>query len=443
MRKYFYIFLLLTLTACSQEVTWDCPPPPRLTQVRESIPVRNVTPIVYLDSTLSMQGFVNSQDSGYIQTLQLLDQVIFSISNQQPQYYRLGTTIQPLVGQTSAQAAINPNFYDPQEEDALLEVALNNHEPNSEELIIIVTELLRSNIDYTPIIDAFRSYLNEGKSIAIIGVRSDFSGLIFDGLLRHQLTGEFLNFQTDPDNLRPFYLVLIGNNEVIINYFEELNKRNNHLFNPENFLVINNQLVANIAQFNITENYQELAPGLTRVSEIYSQGFNLNITQKELVDLLQITSTSANQQYQYEAIPYYPLPYTLPFNTDYQITYCSDTTTELTNCQTNPNQSQLLAFPSPEITSNQIILTTQILDSNLSNHLEVINLDIIATELILPEWIEEWSYNESDRDQSATYLGTRTYKLETFLQNLLTSLNQDLQSNPELIARFCFAVQKQ
>lgn len=442
MRKYFYIFLLLTLTACSQEVTWDCPPP-LVTQVRESIAVRNVTPIVYIDNTLSMQGFVNSQDSGYIQTLQLLDQVIFSVSNQQPQYYRFGTTRQPLMGQTSAQAAINPNFYDPQEEDALLEIALNNHQPNSEELIIIVTDLLRSNIDYTPVIDAFKTYLNEGKSIGIIGVGSDFSGLIFDGLLRHQLTGEVLDFQTDADNLRPFYLVLVGDYELITHYFAELNKRNQELFNTEYFLVINNQLVANIAQFNITETYQELAPGLTRVSEIYSQGFNLKITQKELVDLLQITSTSANQQYQYEAIPYYPLPYTSPFNTDYQITYCSDTTTELNNCQTNPNQSQLLAFYPPEITSDQIILTTQILDSNLSNHLEVITLDIIATELILPEWIADWSYNESDRDQPLTYLGTRTYKLENFLQNFLTSLNQDLQTNPELIGRFCFAVQKQ
>ena len=442
MRKYFYIFLLLTLTACSREVSWDCPSPPSVTTVNDSIPVRNVIPIVYLDSTLSMQGFVSNQDSGYIQTLQLLDQVIFSVSNHQPQYYRLGTSLQPLTEKTSAQAAINPNFYDPQEDDALIEVALNNHQPNPEELIIIVTDLLRANIDYTPVINAFKNYLNQGQSIGIIGVRSDFSGDIFDGLLRHQLTGKVINFQTSSDNLRPFYLLLIGNYNTILEYFNELNNRNKELFNSANFLVITNQIFTDTAQFNLTETYQELAPGLTRVAEIYNQKINLNITQKELVDLLQITTTGANQQYQYEAIDYYPLPYTLKFKTDYHLTYCN-VTIDLTNCQTNPNQSELLSFLPPEIRENQIILTTKTLDSNVRNQIEVINLDILATEFILPQWITDWSYNESDRDQSATYLGTRTYKLENFLQNLLTSLNQDLKSNPQLMARFCFVVQKQ
>jgi len=448
MRKYLYylsIFLLLTITGCSREVTWDCPLPPPSNLKSESIPLTSITPIVYLDSTLSMQGFVNNRDSYYIQTIQLLDEVIFSLSNNQPQYYSLGVTPQPILEKTATEKATNPNFYLAQEEDALLESALNNHSPNSQEIIIVVTDLLRANLDNSAVITSFKPYLDQGMSIGLIGVRSQFDGKIYDNLLINKGTGTALDFRTDnQENLRPFYILLIGDYQVIVEYFNELNKRNHQLVDSQYFLVINDQIVQNIAHFNITEQYAELKPGLTRVSEIYNQQINLKVNQKELIDLLQISKEGINQQYQYPAIAYYPLPHTPAITIDTQITYCQPTDNQFSNCQTNPQQSQFLQFPTPEITSDKITITLQTRDSNLSNQIEAITLDILPQELQLPQWMREWSYNDSDRNQPTEYLGTRTYKLDNFAQNILTLVNQSLKSNQtNPIARFCFVVHKQ
>lgn len=451
MKKYFYslfIPLCLILSACSQKVTWECNLPPQQTNIDDSPTTTNVTPEVYLDSTLSMEGFVTIKDSNYIQVLQSLDEVIASLSDSQPQYYSLGTTAQILPDDNSI-LATKRNFYQQQQQDALLEVALNTNPTQSDKLIILVTDLLRATSDNTTIIDAFKTYVEQGFSIGILGIRSQFNGQIYDGLLKNKGTNNTINFNTrlvaDPEEYRPFYLIFIGNYQTIVDYFEELEKRNSSLISSDNLLIVNEQIIQEMAKFNITEDYKELSPGFTRVSEIYNQDINLIVTNKTLVDFLQIGNNQTPSEYQYNFLEYFPLPYSLAVKPELQVTSCeNENDTGFTNCQTQKNESNFLQFKLLLGQENFMSLLVTTKETNISNHIEVVNVDVIPSEIILPAWVDEWSYNETARNESDIYLGARTYKLKNFLQNLVTIVTESGKTKEtNLIGRFCFVVHQQ
>lgn len=446
-KKYSYYCLAiatsLSLTACTQNVAWECNIPAAATG--NSLDLAQVTPYIYLDNTLSMQGFVSTRDSRYIQVLQSLDEVIATLSDRQPQYYSLGTTIQPLAGETASQIAATTNFYQQQQADSLLELALTTNSPQPNKLIILVTELLRANSDITPIIDAVKPYLQQNYSIGVLGVRSEFAGDIYDGLLSKQGTAQTIYFDTRfTEDLRPFYLIFIGKQEAIISYFEELKTRRSNLIDSETFLLIGEKVWRSPVKFEIEAEYTELGPGLTRVSEIYNRQVNMQIMNKQSVEFLQIRPSDTPAVYEY-SIAYDSVPYTLPFTVKSQVESCLvNRENHLDDCETNQNVSEFLEFNLLPLTANTLnfVLKTRVSSGN--DVIETVTLDVMVEQIQLPAWVKAWSYDERAKNESEAYLGPRTYRLENFLQNLVTVWEKELKDNANNpLGRFCFVVHNQ
>jgi len=216
---------------------------PQLDQVGTS----TVTPIVAIDGTPSMQGFVNIPGSHYVSTLRLIDSAItaFEKSNP-PSYYSFGTEIMPLAEQKSTEAQ-SPSFYgrsaelqDTQIEKAI--AALDN--VSGDKLAIVVTDLYHINAEIIAIIRNLRThYLDKGYAVGIVAVRSEFDGVVYDVGLEN----EYFPYQTNPDDpetFHPFYVIVLGTYNNVEYFFDQLKESSkSQEFNlpAEQFVIFNSQ----------------------------------------------------------------------------------------------------------------------------------------------------------------------------------------------------------
>lgn len=447
--------LSLTLTACtclswSTRLSWECNIPPTDNQTLVQ-PSSSITPIIQIDGTISMQGFVKIRDSEYIQTLQLLDRVAKStFSNSEPQYYRFGTERRK---EGSFEEAKKESFYDRNFPDAFLEKALTPlDKDSSEKLSIIVTDFYRENQDIKPVIEGFKNYLQQDYAVGILAIKSQFNGDVEDVFL----TDQDFSYQ----GIRPFYVILLGKYKNVAYLFEQLKSRNSSLIKPENFLVFNSKLVKKVSSFDIKQEYAELAYGVERIPEIYNSSIlELELKNKSFIERLLINNQAVGQQISYpvnypdkkthEMITYNPLPYTLPIQTRLDVESCLyNQESKNFDCQTkkSSNRSQFIEIPNlkAEPEKQTISFTTKIIESNIQNRLEKVTVNVYPSQTELPSWVKDWSFGEEDKNETKDYFGFRTYNLYQILSDLNTVTTNEIISSKEnyVIGRFCFVIQR-
>lgn len=244
-QRLIFIFLLLThLTACLsaeppawKEVKLDC----SLKQLSENKEFKESSDclIAYLDSSVSMAGFVSTtQETVFSRSLQ----EIRSLGNDPLVKKVLVRKISLTTGNIESsdvlqQASRNPKFYDATHEDLNTAIELFSQPVegiNSElpaKFHILISDGVQSTkdkrIDTVYIQQSIRQLLEKGWAGAVIGIRSQFDGLIYSEVLAQRrlsasnqnktkkvsLQKTYFPYETsisNPEKYRPFYMYVFS-----------------------------------------------------------------------------------------------------------------------------------------------------------------------------------------------------------------------------------------
>jgi len=213
----FILLVAITSWCCKGS---DCLPPPPSGETDEfaALPFSDLAMDIYVDATLSMQGFVRpGPETRYIQTLQRLENAtIKGWLKSEVNFYKFGNHIATLLDrQQFLESVARLDFYNDAQYRGRthLEDIVDKATPGN--LTIIVTDLFEENSDLNALERELKTkYILSGSAIGILGVKSAFDGIIYDiGLSK----------ATSPHKgLRPFYVLVLGNHKDVARLIEQM-----------------------------------------------------------------------------------------------------------------------------------------------------------------------------------------------------------------------------
>ncbi len=396
-----------------------------------------VTTSIQIDATPSMQGFTkNFTNSRYAQTLDLLDRASTTTwKTSQVQYFRFGAAKEQIDRQAYLQAKL-PEFYTGSNSVfrvSQIEVAII---PAAKDRVsIIVTDLYQKDSDTNLVLKKLKEdYLQKGYAVGILAIRSEFDGIVYDvGIKNTQFA--YSTQGKKIEQLRPFYVLVLGSYSNISNYFDEIKKTSNSLINDEQFVIFYPQIVSQASVFQ-PENLPDLPRGIRRLKTI-NDGKVLMKVNEQPIDIININKNTDNTySINYQA-PYNPLPYTLPIEpsavTINSIAKTFDTTTK--DFQ-QVNGSKALLLNDWKTDKNNISFVTKINSNDIDPGVYLFTVDVIPQDLKDWKWWQEWNSNESSFD------GAKTNNLLPFFQGLKSLTTELLAVNKASIGRFCYAIKK-
>jgi len=176
---------------------------------------------VFLDASVSMRGYVPVEgQSHYTEVLSAMESAIISgWPNGQAGFFKFGSVIEPLPERAYLKAS-SQGFYI--EKDTKIEEVIQASVVD--DLTVIVTDLFQSDSDVTLLIKLITDkYIAQGYAVGIVGIQSEFQGLIYDvGLNRHKFAYD--SGIEDTSRFRPFYLLMLGKHADILHYHESLRR---------------------------------------------------------------------------------------------------------------------------------------------------------------------------------------------------------------------------
>lgn len=162
---------------------------------------------IYLDGTTSMYGYVNYPGGTiYVDAVKNIERTITeNWKNDSINYIKFGDSFQKITRDTFLHMD-KTAFYD-QKDTSLQKIV---EQANDSDLTIIITDLFQTNQDLDSLVNSLKNKgLNNGKAIAIVGIKSQFNGKIFD-IGKSMSTLDYASTD-DATTYRPFYVVVIGN----------------------------------------------------------------------------------------------------------------------------------------------------------------------------------------------------------------------------------------
>lgn len=212
-----FALVLASASACQKAPTKERvfsvgPEPPPPTETASAVRV-------YLDGTLSMMGFVTrSQATAYVRTIQALPRSLVAAGWQAHAvtYWKFGTRTEEL--RAPPVRALDPRFYtDPKINQTTRIDSVIRESPSDHGLTIILTDLFQEDTDVARITGALRDGpFAAHLSLAIIGIRSAFEGVIYDVTP----SGASAPYR----GLRPFYLLLLGSERDVLRLLGEFRR---------------------------------------------------------------------------------------------------------------------------------------------------------------------------------------------------------------------------
>lgn len=189
-------------------------------QVTENLPVK-----LYLDGTASMAGYTNKNAPSVFKDIIKSIEPIFNArwKSNKIEYVRFGDAYVPFNGE---------NFLDFEKESFYVDrdTRLDNviKDTDNAKLSIIVTDLFQTNQNYTSLCNALASKCfgdQTDRSLAIIGVKSQFKGKIFD--VANHAPVEYSSVDNKPNTYRPVYLLVVGKDADVKVFAYELQRKFN------------------------------------------------------------------------------------------------------------------------------------------------------------------------------------------------------------------------
>ncbi len=176
---------------------------------------------VYLDGTFSMGGYVNYPSTTvYSDGLKNIERTLTSTWKQEKiQYIKFGDSLQTL-SREQFLTANSVGFY--QEKDTSLQTVIDSMDKNK--LNILVTDLFQTNNDIDSLIISLKKacFADNSKAMALIGVRSQFNGKIYD--VGKGSAAFMYASKDDKSTYRPFYLLVLGNEADVRTFTENYAK---------------------------------------------------------------------------------------------------------------------------------------------------------------------------------------------------------------------------
>ena len=174
----------------------------------EKMPVtKNLSVTVYVDGTASMAGYTNKNSPSVFKTLlkNSLLEILDKWDNHKIEFVRFGDRDEKFKIEESKFE--KEDFYE--DKDTRLDEVINK--TDNKNLSIIITDLFQTNQHYTSLSNALETKCfgdQSDRSFAIIGVKSQFKGKIYD--IANHAPIEYNSVEGNVATYRPFYMLVIG-----------------------------------------------------------------------------------------------------------------------------------------------------------------------------------------------------------------------------------------
>ena len=402
MRKVLLLICVaLMMIGCGSQVQTVPPLPGTLPK---ALTAQKVDTDIYFDATVSMRGFTTlAAGNVYLTLPDLLGDLCGSLG--EVKFYSFGEQIHALDGRTYRQFTTPAVYTEP-----ITAVANVVDRADTNHLSIIVTDLFESDSDWSNVAQKIREkFFANHMSVAVVGIRNSFNGEIFDV----GLEAAKFNYNTwdNPDRYRPFYLLVMGQDDVVKNFLRKFNERQT-LPNDTGYLLLSESLTettSDFATFTLQEQenfYSDDTLGLdSRVKE-----FGLDSFVEPAAFLL---------NWKYEP-PLGACPLDLSA-VDTSVEVFSVTGEEWTPLDSNDVRVSLLKDErQPEMFLVKVSLTPE--KSLAEGKLNFVRVKVMPTEqgYKLPAWVEGWSVTV---DGSArNFDGAKTVNLTRVLGSLKDSI---------------------
>ena len=239
------VFILpLLISACGKKDAVNISAPVEIATV-ETVAEGQIPVDVYMDATVSMQGYTTISNGNLYRTLpDFLTDIGDSMG--EVAFYKFGADVTKLSGREH-RAYSSPAPY------TEIITAVHNvvDTANEEHLSVIVTDLFESDSDWSNVTKKLKDkYFAKHLAVAVIGIKNPFNGDIFDVGL-NALKYNY-NSGDDPARYRPFYLLVMGK-EQKVREFMELFKTRVSLPNEMEFLLLSEHLTDGAFDFTKME----------------------------------------------------------------------------------------------------------------------------------------------------------------------------------------------
>jgi len=351
-----------------------------------------------------MRGFTTlAAGNVYLTLPDLLGDLCGSLGD--VKFFSFGEMIHELDGRSYRQFT-TPDVYT----EPITAVANVVDRADTSHLSIIVTDLFESDSDWSNVAQKIREkFFANHLAVAVVGIRNSFNGEIFDvGLEAAKFN---YNSWDNPDRYRPFYLLVMGRDDVVKNFLRKFNERQS-LPNDTGYLLLSENLTENISDFKtFTMQEQE---------NFYSDdtlGLDSHVKEFGLDTFAEPATFMINWNYQ---PPLGACPLDLS-EVDTSIEIFSAEGEEWTPRDKNDVRVSLLKDDrQPELFLVKVALTPE--NSLTEGKLNFVRIKVMPKErgYRLPTWVEAWSVTV---DASAkNFDGSKTVNLTRVLGSLKDSI---------------------
>ena len=412
MKKIFLIICAaILICGCGNKIQSVPPLPGTLPEILSA--PEKIDSDIYFDATVSMKGFTTQAAGNVYLTLpDLLGDMCGAMG--ETKFFSFGEQIHPL-DRTTYRRLTAPEVY----VEPITAVANVIDRADLNHLSIIVTDLFESESDWSNVTQKLREkFFANHLAVAVVGIKNSFHGEIFDvGLNAAKFN---YNSFADPNRFRPFYLIILGRDDVVKNFLRKFNERQT-LPNDTGYLLLSENLTETPADFSGFE--------LDEVENFYSDdtlGLDGRVKEFGLDDFNAAASFMINWQYQ-PPLGACPLDLT-EVDTAVEI-FSVDGEEWLPREKNDVRVSLLRDDRQAESFLVKISLTPE--KSLAEGKLNFVRIKVMPTErgCRLPPWIEVWNVNVDGA--AKIFDGSKTLNLTRILGSLKSSVFE--ASRPELL----------
>ena len=402
---------------------------------------------VHIDGSGSMLGYINQDDSSYIQALNLLNNTLDiggKRSQTEVKYYRSGDYKNQAKELTRSEfrKARKAEFYNgtnstfPAVSSDLASII--NKPKKSENLTVIVTDLDQNDGDVNLIAKKIKSgyfnQKNENYSVGVWGVKSEFNGTVYSASdankkYQYNTTGK------NSSQYRPFYVLFLGHHQDIADYFNKLQKEQNFgsrskftIFSPKHLLTDVSYLSSPI----------NLSSDLATPSTLHNGDVAVE-KNNQPIELLEIKDKNANSLEAEYQVALKQASHTLsvdPNDLQTKIDVTAFDKFSKKEFKPVPNAKKAMDIDDWNLDDNKLKFITSINPANfVESNIYYFKVDVMAKDLQKPDWWKEWNLNSGND-------GSKTSNLYGFMNSLKNITLNSMDESALTVGRFCYAVQK-
>jgi hypothetical protein len=418
--------VVTSCSSCSRRQT--CAPPPKDDAQYALPPPSTAAPTVdvFLDSTLSMQGFVSAgTNSNFQQTVPILESAVISgWAGGETHFFKFGNQIEALTNRSYLDA-VKPEFYLDSDYNLLTLIENVIDSAKLDHLTVIVTDLFQNNSDVNQLSDKIkRKYIAAGLGVGVFGIKSEFKGEVYD-VGPKNYSFPYVS-GGDPKKFRPFYLLVLGSHSDVAKYFEALTYAGLNKFPAElqQRVIFSPFIASPLANFEGPPNFK--ANKIARQDPgtlVRTAAKDARITEFKIVGLPDSANFSTE-------LTYHPLSDVVLTSNDLaaEITawVCSDKANANPQSMTESAEAKsAFKLKTANVTSdNQRIQLEAQIDPKTLPGAGIYQFRVVLRprDYSLPQWITDWNMKTELIDywhgKPTEFDGGKTYNLENFLKTL-------------------------